>query len=154
MKEQERQKIVPIEPQDVPIVLKIVQKEFPYRRFETEQFHERVLQPSVFVFKAVNRNELAGFVDLEFLDEQTGRITALGVLEKFWGKKIGKKLVDFAIDFFRKQACKKIVLLVAKENKTAKKIYEQAGFKKTKELEKIGGKEAEEMELQIAQETD
>ncbi len=149
------QKIVPIEPLDVPTILKIVQKEFPYKQFETEKFHERVLQPSVFVFKAMESKGLSGFIDLEFLDEETGRITALSVLEKFRGKKIGKKLVDFAIDFFKKQACKKIVLLVAKENKTAKKIYEQSGFKKIKELKKkIGGKEAEEMELQIQQQSD
>ena len=142
-------KIVPIGPEDVPRILKIVQKEFPYKNFEEERFHERVLQPSVFVFKAVEGKQLAGFIDIEFMDEQTGRITALSVMERFRGKKIGKKLVEFAIDFFKKQACERIVLLVAKENETAKKVYSEAGFKKTKDLEKIGGKEAEEMELRL-----
>lgn len=143
------QKIAPIEPQDVPTILKIVKKEFPYKQFEAEKFHERVLQPNVFVFKATEAKELAGFIDIEFLDEQTGRITALSVLEKFRGKKIGKKLVEFAIDFFKKQACNRIVLLVTKENETAKKIYSKAGFKKTADLGKIGEKEAEEMELNL-----
>lgn len=144
------EKIVPVDPQDIPQILKIIKKEFPYKSFEIENFHGRVLQPSVFVFKITLEKELGGFIDIEFLNEETGRITAVSVLEKFRGKQLGKKLVEFAIDFFRKQAVKKIVLLVAQDNETAKKLYLEAGFAKTKTLEnKIGSKTVEEMELEL-----
>lgn len=144
------QKIVPIEPKDVPVLLKLISKEFPYKSFDEEQFNERVLQPSVFVFKIVQGKELAGFIDLEFLSEGVGRITAMSVLEKFRGKNLGKKLAEFAINFFKKQACRKIVLLVRKENEAAKKIYALAGFQKTRTLEKkIDDAIVEEMELAL-----
>ncbi len=140
------QKIDLIEPKDVPEILEIIKKEFPYKEIGIERFHERALQPSVFIFKILEGKKLAGFIDLEFLDEQTGRITAMSVLAQYRGKKIGKKLVEFAIDFFKKQACGKIVLLVKQSNETAKKIYSLAGFRKTKTLaNKIDGETVEEM---------
>lgn len=144
------QKIVPIEPIDVPVLLENIAKEFPYTGFNVEKLHERALQPSVFIFKVTEKKKIAGFIDIEFLNETTGRITAMSVFTKFRGKNFGKKLVEFAIDFFKKQGCDSIVLLVKRENETAKKIYSKAGFKKTRTMEKkIDNSIVEEMSLSI-----
>ncbi len=51
--------------------------------------------------------------------------------KEFQGKGYGTKLINKAIDLAKKNKVDSIELVVNKENKIAKKLYEKTGFKKT-----------------------
>lgn len=51
--------------------------------------------------------------------------------EEFRGKGYGTKLMNKAISLARKLKVDSVELVVNKDNKAAKKLYEQTGFKKT-----------------------
>lgn len=53
------------------------------------------------------------------------------VKEEFRGKGYGTKLINKAIKLAQKQKIDSIELIVNKDNRVAKKLYEKAGFKKT-----------------------
>ena len=56
-------------------------------------------------------------------------IHLLGVLPEYWGKGLGKELLDFADQFSRAKGQKALRLDVMEENLPARRLYEQNGFK-------------------------
>lgn len=129
---------------------KLIAKEFPYTKASKENLESRLEKKEILVFKAVERKEMLGFIDLEFLDEWKGivRINGIAVKEEHRRKGIGKELMEFALEFCRKLNASKIVLLVKPSNSNAKKMYESIGFKSKGFWSKlVDNEKVEEMEL-------
>lgn len=59
-------------------------------------------------------------------------IDSVQTKERFRGKGYGKMLIKKAIKLAKERKVDSIELVVNKNNKIAKKLYEQAGFEKTK----------------------
>nr|WP_300364971.1 GNAT family N-acetyltransferase [Brachyspira sp.] len=53
---------------------------------------------------------------------------AISVLKEYWGNGIGRKLIDYAIDYSKKKSIKKIELRVRTDNERALKLYKSLGF--------------------------
>ena len=58
-----------------------------------------------------------------------GYISDLYVKRKYRGQKIGKKLINLSINFFKKKKLKFVELAVRSYNQKAIKVYHKAGFK-------------------------
>lgn len=60
--------------------------------------------------------------------KKIGRVHVLCVDEKFRRLGIAKKLVEFAIDFFKINGCQRVYLITRPENIRAKNLYHKLGF--------------------------
>ncbi|HIH21577.1 MAG: GNAT family N-acetyltransferase [Candidatus Diapherotrites archaeon] len=137
---------------DAELISRMISSEFPYTEANPENLKKRMQRQNIRLFKAVEEGKIVGFIELEFLDNLFGvwRINGIAVEEKHRKKGFGKKLAEFGVEFAKEQNALELVLLVSLENKAAKKIYQNLGFKK-KGLwkSKVGGKKAEEWSLQL-----
>jgi len=57
-----------------------------------------------------------------------GEIWAIYLIEEFWGKGYGTKLLDFALAELKHAGKKNVFLWVFEENKKARRFYEKHGF--------------------------
>ncbi len=141
-------KITEITENDIPEISEMATEEFSYAKLSADKILSRK-KNGIFIFKAVEENKIAGFVDFQ-LNGQKAFINGVTVKKQFRGKKIGKTLLKFAINFSAWSGAQKIELIVRKDNSPAKKIYESLGFRITgPHYKKIDGKEIEKMELEI-----
>lgn len=105
-------------------------------------FHEIISKsPYVCGFVCIEGEEYAGYCLLSFTfsNEFGGKMLLLEELfisEKFQGKNLGKKFVNFLTDFFQDKV-KVIRLEVLDKNDRAIYLYEQAGFKKRNYMQMI-----------------
>lgn len=136
---------------DLPEILSLIQKEFPYLEMDEEKLEERLLHPNIFIYKIEKGKKLSAFVDFEILLNSVGRITGVAVLEEFRNSGFGKKLVSFAVERLKEAGCRKILLIVAKENKKAISLYESFGFRKAEGSDyEILGEEVFDMVLPLS----
>jgi ribosomal protein S18 acetylase RimI-like enzyme len=88
---------------------------------------------STFFKVAFYNDELAGFVvaDANWKDlygKDIGEIHELAVRKKFWGKGIGKILLEEAVKHLKEKGKKQIGLWVGRKNKKAINFYKKYGF--------------------------
>jgi ribosomal protein S18 acetylase RimI-like enzyme len=57
-----------------------------------------------------------------------GELLAIYLLPEYWGKGIGKQMLDEVINHFKQQAVSEISLWVIESNQRARRFYELAGF--------------------------
>ncbi len=71
------------------------------------------------------------FLALRFLEGKRGEyyINTLATVEKARGQGIGTKLLHYALDQAKRQEKETISLLVGRDNREAKSLYERIGFK-------------------------
>jgi len=140
-----------IEKSDYDEVIKLIKVEFPYVDFDLAKIGERVKSGKVFLFKAVEKGKLMGFVEVELLEEGIARINGLTVKEEFRKKGVAKKLVEFAVKFLKEKKIERVLLLVKEKNEAAKKVYNEAGFKFIGMYKRgLDNAMVEEMELDIS----
>lgn len=72
-----------------------------------------------------------GFIAYFLEQPQVGRILFLAVDKKYRSKGIGRKLMNFALDDFRRQSIFKVDLNVRWVNTQARKLYKSLGFEET-----------------------
>ncbi len=138
--------IIQAEKKDFNEINKLVENEFPYTKKTIEKINKRINNGNI-IFTVKEKNNLVGFIEFKFKDF-TVNLLGMAVKKEFRGNKIGKKLLDFLIELCRKKEIKEIMLIVKKNNFTAKKLYEKNGFVKTRELKhKIESSAIEEMKL-------
>jgi ribosomal-protein-alanine N-acetyltransferase len=121
--------IEPIAERDLPEIISLIKREFPYVEIRIEKIRERIASRRVFVFKAVENKELLGFVEAEMLAPSIARINGLTVKPEERNKGIATALLEHMIDFLQSKGAKRIMLLVKQGNDEAKKLYETKGFK-------------------------
>lgn len=73
-------------------------------------------------------NKSVGYIALQEVDDKL-ILSKFYILESFRGKKIGKAVFEFVIEFAKKNRFSKIELIVKKQNKKAIDIYLKKGFK-------------------------
>ena len=78
-------------------------------------------------FMALENNKLLGFIFCRVLGD-TGYIGPLGVANNLYGKGIGSKLLDKAIEYLKSKNCKLIGLEALANNPSALSLYIKKGF--------------------------
>ncbi len=121
-------KIVDIEEKDILEVLQLIKGEFPYVSFDEAKIRERIEGNKIFLFKAVEKKKLLGFIELELFEEGLARINGVTVKEEFRKTGVAKKLLEYALAFLKNKKIARVLLLVKESNKAAKKLYKEAGF--------------------------
>lgn len=81
-----------------------------------------------FVMETKDKKEFVGQVSL-WIDENKAQINNFYILRSFQGQKLGKKFMDFIMEYFQSIGIDEITLEVRKSNIVAIKLYESYGFK-------------------------
>jgi ribosomal protein S18 acetylase RimI-like enzyme len=136
---------------DVPVLQKLIQKEFPYIKKPKEQLESRIQNPLFFLFKIENGKKLAGFCEIEVLEEnKIARLNALAVLPECRKKGLGNQLLQAVLRFLQERGFETIGLLVKSKNKIARSLYEKNGFAWIQTLPKpIDNATVEEYKLEL-----
>lgn len=86
-----------------------------------------VLEPGGFIFFAKFNNEIVGVVS--FINQNTFfELSKMAVSPKYQGLKIGQKLMDFCIQFAKKQGWQSITLYSHRSLISAINLYKKVGF--------------------------
>jgi ribosomal-protein-alanine N-acetyltransferase len=114
--------------EDLREIIKLISKDFPYVKRGPGKFKELIKAGQIIIFKAVEKENILGFSEVQFVEEGIARINGLSVKESWQGKGIGAKLIDRTLNFLRGKNVERIVLLVKQSNERAKAIYRSKGF--------------------------
>ncbi|NER13854.1 GNAT family N-acetyltransferase [Leptobacterium flavescens] len=96
---------------------------------------ENIINKGGHIFFARMGEEIAGTFSLIKVEEGVYELGKMAVDPKFQGQRIGQKLMEFCIDFSRKQSWDKLLLYSNTKLENAIHIYRKYGFKEI-ELEK------------------
>ena len=118
-----------LDERDLPGIIALIKREFPYVEIRIEKIRERIASKRVFVLKAVEKNSLLGFIEAEMPEPTIARINGLTVKPEERNKGIATALLEHMIGFLQSRGAKRIMLLVKQGNDEAKKLYETKGFK-------------------------
>lgn len=72
-------------------------------------------------------------------------IVAFYTLESYWGKGVGKKLMDFSLSEIKRRGYQKVILWVFEENRRARRFYEKSGFQVDGSIKDSGFGQAKEV---------
>ncbi|PIU20896.1 MAG: hypothetical protein COT15_05090 [Candidatus Diapherotrites archaeon CG08_land_8_20_14_0_20_34_12] len=120
-----------LEQPDLRVILPLIQKEFSYTQMTLIKLRMHFKDTKKFIFLKVSEDsELAGFLEIEFLQKGLARINGIAIIEKFRGKGYGKSLLENALQLLTKMGALKVIILVKEDNDKARMLYEKFGFKK------------------------
>lgn len=106
----------------------------PYDEKVLSNPKEFIIDKGGYIFFAKYKNEIVGVVSL--IHQKTFfELSKMAVLPKYHGKKIGILLVNYCLEFGRKQNWKSITLYSHRKLVPAINLYKKLGFKEV-ELEK------------------
>lgn len=106
----------------------------PYDKKVLSNPKEYIIDNGGFIFFAKYNNEIVGVVAL--INQKTFfELSKMAVSPKYQGLKIGKKLMNFCIDFAKKKQWKSITLYSHRSLVPAISLYRKIGFKEV-EVEK------------------
>ncbi len=96
-----------------------------------EQFEEELNLTCAQIFLCANKGtkEVFGFVCFRVYQEEA-ELTNFAILPSKQNKHFGTELLSFALTYLLSKGVQKITLEVSAQNKKAKKIYQDFGFKK------------------------
>ncbi len=81
-----------------------------------------------FVMESKESHQFIGQVSL-WIDEDKAQINNFYIVKDYQGKKLGRKFMDYVIEYFKSLHIKEITLEVRRSNKIAITLYESYGFK-------------------------
>lgn len=100
----------------------------PYDKKVLSNPQEYIIDNGGFIFVAKYNNEAAGVV--AFINQKTFfELSKMAVSPKYQGLKIGQQLMDFCINFAKKQQWKSVTLYSHRSLKAAINLYHKVGFK-------------------------
>ena len=133
--------IIPAEEKHLHAIISLTRQFFPYTGFTFETIKQRLADNKVFYFVALLEGNIVGFTDIEIQDDGNAKILGLAVVKEMQGKGIGRRLLEYGISFAKEKSCPNVFLLVAEDNVTAQKLYEEYSFAKKGVLDRqLGGK--------------
>jgi ribosomal-protein-alanine N-acetyltransferase len=136
-----------VQEKDLKELKQLILEEFPYTKPKIEGIMQRYKRQNVLLLKAVKDSVLAGFIDFE-LNGLQGLIVGLSVKKEFRRQGIASRLLEGALSALREGHCLEARLIVRQDNVAAIKLYEKAGFRKTRILpKKIDNAVVQEMTL-------
>ena len=142
--------ITRVEEKDIPEILALIKKEFPYLQVDLEKIRERITSGRIMVLKAAEKNALLGFIETEFLEGGIARINGLTVKPEHRKEGVATGLLEEMLKQLELKGIARVLLLVKQSNDEAKKIYQQKGFQFVGLYQReIDGAIVEEMELDL-----
>lgn len=85
-----------------------------------------------------SEEEIAAYIFLWYFDEPIP-LLGIGILDKYQGQGLGKKLMQVLIDEARSKGCDGIELTTLPDNHTAFSLYESVGFKHYADVKNVAG---------------
>lgn len=120
---------------DLLFVLFSQEKEFHPDSVAQERGLTRIIRDREIgaVLVAKNEDQIAGMVNLLFtvstaLGERVALLEDMVVIPAARGSGVGSALLAEAMEFARKQGCKRITLLTDRDNEAAQRFYAKQGF--------------------------
>lgn len=128
-------KIIPFEPQ-YAVNFKALNIEWLEKFFWVEPHDEEVLgkpqqyiiDPGGSIFFVEDKGEIVGTVALMKMEEGVFELTKMAITPAAQGKKLGQKLLSYAIDFAREKGWSKLIIYSNRKLVNAIYIYRKAGF--------------------------
>ena len=113
---------------DLEQIMEIEKISFPNRKLFSADYFRKLYQkyPEGFIV-AEDKGKILGYAIGE-VQKDCGKIISIAVHPAWHKKGIGKKLVNFLIEHFKKENLKKISLHVRKNNLAAISFYQNLGF--------------------------
>lgn len=99
---------------------------------QRDAIRRNVVEPTKFLFGAYENGRLIGYITGSrgrFSRNQHVASFLIGVLKDYWGKDVGRKLMDVFIEWAREAAIERIELEVVEDNVRALAFYNSYGFK-------------------------
>ncbi|MFX1405000.1 MAG: GNAT family N-acetyltransferase [Promethearchaeota archaeon] len=94
-----------------------------------EYFHQRVQKPGFFAMNSQD-GHLLGYLVLGRFSDKIAHLGRIGVQKSMQSQGLGAKLMEYALDWFRKQEGVKVVRLYTQvDNLHAQELYKKFGFK-------------------------
>jgi ribosomal protein S18 acetylase RimI-like enzyme len=129
---------------DTAEILPLIQKYFPYVEMNFDLLTKRIHHPKFHYSKSVESGIITGYAEWELLENHTARLNGIVVKPNYRKKGHAQALLEEGENFCKEKKIKKIILLVAKENTSAKKLYEKNNYCfSNMHLKKVDGKETE-----------
>ena len=106
-----------------------------------ELYHETKFSNDYF-FGAVINDKLTGFIQIAIRHEYVngtsfspvGFIEGIYVLKEYRGRKIGKRLVEFAFNFVKEKGCREIASDALVDNYDSHEFHKAVGFSETERV--------------------
>ncbi len=134
--------IIPFEPQHAKTFKDLniawLEKYFyvePKDELLLDNCEESIINKGGYIYLARHLGQIVGCFSLLKLNEKQFELGKMAVDERYQGLKIGQKLLEFAIDFGRRNKWDRILLYSSTKLDTALYIYRKYGFREV-ELEK------------------
>lgn len=120
--------IVPMAAEHISAIASIERECFSAPWSEKALAEELDVPSAVFV-TALADGEIAGYVGMHHLGD-VGYICNVAVSSDYRGMGIGGQLLEYLIDYARKNSLSEITLEVRTSNQAARKLYEKSGFER------------------------
>lgn len=89
---------------------------------------EVILAPGGEIFYAWYEDQIVGTVSLMKLEESVFELTKMAVSEKFQGLGIGKRLMEYSLDFAKNAGIRQIIIYSNRRLERAVDMYRKFGF--------------------------
>lgn len=113
---------------------------FPGRPFSEVAFRlsleSATTRGDVYAYEEGEGRELVGWLWLGFSQPQYGHIRHIQVEQAHWGKGLGRRIMQDAIDLCAQRGRRRVTLTVTKSNARAMALYERLGFVPVEDLVK------------------
>jgi ribosomal protein S18 acetylase RimI-like enzyme len=97
------------------------------RDLKAEKYRESFAKPGdIQSYCVVSDGKMIGLLTIDIINAE---IWAIYLLEEYWGKGIGKEVLDFAISEMKRMKHSALFLWVLEGNGRAKRFYERNGFR-------------------------
>lgn len=146
------EKIRAAQEEDVPEILALIQEYFSYTQMDEKELSRRINSPTFFYHTAREKNAFAGYAEWEIIDEEKKiiRLNGIAVLSEFQGRGWAHALIQAGEKTAREKGMKKMMLLVAEKNHSAKELYARNEWVfARKHLRKINGENTEVWEKKL-----
>ena len=112
-----------------------------------ERYKQAFINPGSCEYYCVEREgKMIGFLFFGSSSDEdkplAGDVIAIYLLEEFWSKGYGRKMMDYAVERLRQLGHSEIILWTFERNARARRFYEKYGFSldgRTKEMSNWGG---------------
>ena len=146
------EKIQIAQEKDANAILALIQEYFSYTEIDEHELLRRIHSPKFIYHYTQKNNQIIGFAEWEIIDTEKKiiRLNGIAVLPAFRGTGCAHALMGEGERVAREKGMKKIVLLVAEKNNTAKELYTHNKWTFVrKHLKKINGENAEVWEKEL-----
>ncbi|WBL24590.1 GNAT family N-acetyltransferase [Zunongwangia sp. HGR-M22] len=89
---------------------------------------EYIIKSGGQIFFVKQNEEIIGCVALMKIEENIFELTKMAISPKFHGKKIGQKLINFTIEYAKRQPWETLIIYSSRKLENALHIYKKFGF--------------------------